>query len=72
MINKKAKEYRESQGISILEWNDIIDKLMEGYHQEQLKLCGVGVPKANSCICNEMRKKGVTSWWCSACKTDWV
>lgn len=35
-------------------------------------------PKANSsiikpvCICNKMTKKGVISWWCEACKTDWV
>jgi len=38
MITKKARKYRENKGISLPEWNDIIDKLMEGYHTEQLRI----------------------------------
>lgn len=46
--------------------------------KEQLHIPVVAPLKANSsiikpvCICNEMTKEGVSSWWCEACKTEWI
>ena len=53
---------------------NVFDKALK----EQLTIPVVVQPKANSsiikpvCVCNEMTKEGVSSWWCEACKTDWV
>ena len=38
---------------------------------KQLILQVVGVPKVNSCICQEMTKQGVDSWHCRGCNTHW-
>ena len=55
-----------------------IVEAMQKYADQQLILSGVVQPKANSsiikpvCVCDEMTKEGISSWWCEACKTDWV
>ena len=39
--------------------------------KKQLRLHGVGALKVNSCICQEMTKKGANSWYCRGCNTHW-
>ncbi len=76
-LRKILRDFINWQGSKDLLKNPLtVDyELAEAYLEDtekQLKLYDVVQPKANSCICDEMRRKKVDSWYCSACKTDWI
>ena len=73
-----------NKAVSLMKERDSLNKQVKKLTLEnkkltkQLILSGVVQPKANSsiikpvCVCDEMTKEGISSWWCEACKTDWV
>jgi len=52
--------------------NEAIVKTWLKVNEHKLKLLGIDDVLESACICDEMRRQKVDSYYCQSCKTDWV